>query len=287
MPIKQMRRFGHQAAGSLPFMASPLTWQNDERCIVGDVTFQTMPLDLLDVDKPSISMAGADFLLLKLRYMVERYAEVLEELRPRHIVELGILEGGSTALFWGLAHPCVMVAIDQAPPHMPALRRLDEAILIYDDVDQADRRRLAEIAEEAFGDQPLDLVVDDCSHMYDATRASFNELFPRLRAGGLYVIEDWDWTNKERIAGMWDDQVPLTRLILELLLVLASGSDLISEITIATGLTQIRRGNPSIDPRGFDLVDFLDASGRSLLTRRERVGDDLPSLADRRPADGG
>ena len=67
---------------------------------------------------------------------------------------------------------------------------------IHTDVDQSDRGHLAKIADEAFGDAPLDLVVDDCSHQYEATRASFNELFPRLRAGGLYTIEDWDWTRE-------------------------------------------------------------------------------------------
>jgi Methyltransferase domain len=268
-------------------MAGPLTWDTDERCVVGNVAFQTVPAELFDLADPSISLAGADFLLLKPRFLVERYAEVLEELRPRRIVELGILEGGSTALLWELARPRVMVAIDQRPPHTPALRKLDDGIRIYGDVDQADRERLAEIAGDALGDEPLDLVVDDCSHMYGATRASFNEPFPRLRAGGLYTIEDWDWTRHEKIAEMWADQVPLTRLILELSLVLASGSGLISEMTISPGLTQVRRGNPRIDPRGFDLGEFIDASGRSLLARGEGVGGDLPSLADRRAPDGG
>ena len=140
-------------------------------------------------------------------------------------------------------------------------------------MDQADRSRLAKIAEEAVGDEPLDLVVDDCSHMYEATRASFNELFPRLRPGGLYAIEDWDWTREKKIAEMWADQVPLTRLIVELLLVLASGSGLISEITVADEMVLARRGNAKIDSPGFDIFDCLDASGRSLLARDERLGD--------------
>jgi hypothetical protein len=41
-------------------------------------------------------------------------------------------------------------------------------------VDQANARRLAEIAGEAFGGQPIDLVMDDCSHRYQPSRASFN-----------------------------------------------------------------------------------------------------------------
>jgi hypothetical protein len=48
---------------------------------------------------------------------------------------------------------------------------------------------------EQFDGGPLDLVVDDCSHLYEPTRASFNELFPRLRPGGAYVIEDWVWAH--------------------------------------------------------------------------------------------
>ena len=39
--------------------------------------------------------------------------------------------------------------------------------------------------------EPLDLVIDDASHLYGPTMASFEVLFPRLRPGGLYVIEDW------------------------------------------------------------------------------------------------
>ena len=71
---------------------------------------------------------------------------------------------------------------------------------IHDDVDQADRAGSPRSSSEAFGDQPLDLVIDDCSHLYEATRASFNELFPRLRPGGLYWIEDWPWAHEKQIA---------------------------------------------------------------------------------------
>jgi hypothetical protein len=41
-----------------------------------------------------------------------------------------------------------------------------------------------------FGAMPLDLVSDDASHLLRETRASFNALFPRLRSGGEYIIED-------------------------------------------------------------------------------------------------
>ena len=255
----------------LPGMVGTLTWKSDERCVVGYVTFQIPPIGILESEHPSIDMAGADFLLLKPRELIDRYVEVIEELRPAGIFELGILEGGSTALLWELAEPRVMAAIDHRAPGSPALsdyvsrQGLEEVMHIHTDVDQGDRGRLAEIADEAFGDAPIDLVVDDCSHLYEPTRASFNELFPRLRAGGLYTIEDWDWTREKRLAETFADQVPLTRFILELMLVVASGSGLISEIAVADGLVQVRRGDVGVEARDFDILACLEGGGLEAL----------------------
>jgi hypothetical protein len=252
-------------------MAGTLTWKSDERCVVGYVTFQIPPVGILQSEQPSIEMEGADFLLLKPKELIDRYVEVIEELRPARIFELGILEGGSTALLWELAEPRLMAAIDNRAPGGPALRDyvsrrgLEEVMHIHADVDQADRSRLAKIADEAFGDAPIDLVVDDCSHLYEPTCASFNELFPRLRAGGLYTIEDWDWTHEKRLAETFADQVPLTRFILELMLVVASGSGVISEIAVAEGLVQVRRGDAGIEGRDFDILDCLEGGGLDAL----------------------
>jgi hypothetical protein len=260
-------------------MAHALTWQNEERCVVGDTIFQTLPVDLLERDRPHISMKGADFLLFKERPLVDRYAQLLEDLRPRHIFELGIMEGGGTALLFELARPSRLVAVDQRAPLSSNLRDYvagggrDEAVRIYDHVDQGDRERLAEIVEEEFGDRALDLVVDDCSHQYEETSASFNELFPRLRPGGLYTIEDWPWAHDELLGRMWGDRVPLTRLVLELVLAAASAPDLISEITIEANSVQVWRGDAAMDPSGFEISSCLDATGRRLMAGDERVSE--------------
>lgn len=57
-------------------------------------------------------------------------------------------------------------------------------------MNQEDREAVREIAEHEF-DAPLDLVIDDASHLYEPTRTSFDALFPLLRPGGLYIVEDW------------------------------------------------------------------------------------------------
>jgi predicted O-methyltransferase YrrM len=256
-------------------MPGRLIWQNEERCVIGDTVFQTLPVGLLDRDEPHISMEGADFFLFKEKPLIDEYVELIEELQPQHIVELGIMEGGSTAFLLEVARPRRLVAIDIKPPTKPALRDyvssrgLEDVARIHDHVDQADRERLAEIVDASFGASPLDLVVDDCSHLYEPTRASFNELFPRLRRGGVYAIEDWSWAHatlgSDSPNGLWTDQVPLTRLVFELVLAVASVPGLVSSIVIEEGSLRLRRGDADIGREDFDISACSTARGRGLL----------------------
>jgi predicted O-methyltransferase YrrM len=251
-------------------MPSSLTWQSEERCVVGDIVFQTLPVDLLEMDVPHFSMDGADFLLFKPRPLVERYVELVERLHPQRIFELGIFQGGSTAFLHELARPEVLVAIDERPPRGTVLqdyvsrRGVGKTLRIYDDVDQADRGRLAQIVAQELGDEPLDLVIDDCSHMYKPTGASFNELFPRLRPGGVYVIEDWRWAqdSAEQDEG---DELPLARLVFELVHGLMPADGLIMDVTIDADSAAVRRGDAQVDPQDFDISARFTPEARSLL----------------------
>jgi hypothetical protein len=167
------------------------------------------------------------------------------------------------------------VAIDQAPGEWPELRRLvaergfEDSARLYGNFEQSDRGRLAKIFEENFGDQQLDLVVDDCSHLYEQTRQSFNELFPRLRPGGVYVIEDWRWAHPaldaEDQEGLWPEQMPLTRLVFELVLALPSVEGLIDEIRIDQTSVALWRGEAKVDPAGFEISACSNPRGRKLL----------------------
>jgi cephalosporin hydroxylase len=148
----------------------------------------------------------------KTRPMVERILVICEELRPRRILELGTESGGSAILWNELLQPEKMVTVDldSAPLELPG-------ISTYRGVDQADTTTLREIVTEEF-DGRLDLVLDDASHFYEPTRASFEALFPLLRAGGFYVLEDWRWEIQpgfERPVS-WRDAEGLVRLVEEL-----------------------------------------------------------------------
>ena len=132
--------------------------------------------------------------------MVAQLSAVIEELQPRRIVELGIANGGSAAL---LAAPAPRRegsgARYPAPGESSAdhieRHSLNNRIRPYYEVDQADVETLRRILSDEFGEAPIDVVIDDASHELAATRASLDVLFPLLRPGGCFVLEDWAWAH--------------------------------------------------------------------------------------------
>jgi predicted O-methyltransferase YrrM len=236
------------------------------------------------------STAGR-FYIVKSLALVEAYRRLCEQVVEGAIVELGIAEGGSTALLALLAHPEKLIAIDLEPSPLAALsefistRGLEGSVRPHYGVDQSDRVRLAELVDQDLEGAPLDLVIDDCSHQYLPTRASFETLFPRLRPGGLYVIEDWnahhvtrdavraellDTTapdHEERVerfrralrssppAGETAPQEPLTRLALELFVARCSLTDVIAKVSVDEFWIVVERGDALLDPSTFRLED--------------------------------
>jgi SAM-dependent methyltransferase len=266
-------------------MRPMLTWQDDERFEVGDTTFRAM-LDREGVDyRPAAKRAvdAGDLFVAKPRWRLEGYVQLLDRLRPQRIFELGIFLGGSAALFAEIARPHRLVAIDKRPQVHPLVaeyltrRGLSDSVVMYGGVDQWDTARLAEIADEAFGEEPIDLVVDDCSHRYKPSRASFNELFPRLRPGGVYVIEDWPWAHAPvdtENDGPWSGQVPLTRLVFEVILAIPGVPGLISGVEIDSNSAYVTRGEAEVDRETFEIAACSKARGRDLLApaRQRRPG---------------
>ena len=257
-----------------------LDWRDDQHFVLGGTSFCAIAgaasgEQMVAGVKEAVD-TGSLF-IFKPRWRVDHYVELLERLKPERIFELGIFLGGSTALFAELARPKRLVAIDNRSRQLRSLtgyldrRGLSDLVRTYYDVNQADRARLMEIVGDAFGDQPIDLVVDDCSHIYKATRASFSVLFPLLRPGGVYVIEDWPWAHTrvgaEDADGLNPDRVPLTRLIFELILAIPGVPGLIESIEIDANAAQVTRGDTPADPSTFDLSKCSNARGRRLLAR--------------------
>jgi predicted O-methyltransferase YrrM len=227
----------------------------------------------------------------KPRRLVEDYAELSRTLRPQRIVELGVYKGDSTALLNELTKPEKLVSFElsaEPPPLLVnyiAAHELSASVRPYFGVNQGDRARLAAIVDAEFGDRPLDLVIDDASHLYEESAASFEALFPRMRPGGLYLIEDWRWQQQmadaaaafsasddlperarqaiaERMTeiaeGRTTPVVPLTRLVLELVLARASSGDIVSDVAVGPYWAAIRRGERALDAGTFRVAETYD-----------------------------
>jgi Methyltransferase domain len=253
-----------------------LAWKGDASFVAGKTTFHALAEGAFSV-RPDVELGEGEFAIAKPRWLVDRYAALLNELKPRQVVELGAAQGGSTLFLTEVARPQRLAAIDREPLD-EAWRRVERqaqasdlsgVVQSYGGVDQQDRRRLAEVVDEAFDGAALDLVVDDGSHLYGPTRASFNELFPRLRPGGAYMIEAWAWAHArvgaQQSEGLFPGEVPLTQLLFEIVLAIPGMPGLIENVSIAPGLTVIWRGGTEVEPGSFDVSACSNPRGRALL----------------------
>ncbi len=252
-----------------------LGWDGDERLEVGDLSF-SLSLDPAVYDRSRSALQS--FVLLKDRGMIEALVERVPETLD-NIVELGIFKGGSIALYSELFQPKTLVGIELHQHRVPALddyierHHLADRLRLFYGTSQADRARLAAIVHECFGEEQLDLVVDDGSHRYAHTKASLNVLLPRLRPGGLYLIEDWGWSHwpgeewqhpRNQFA---KERTPLTNLVIELMMAAETDPGLISEVDVTNKCAFVTRGPKSSLPADFDISASYLTAGRRIFPR--------------------
>lgn len=129
-----------------------------------------------------------------LRNYEERFKDLVD--KDVRLLELGIYKGGSLLLWRDYFPKGVIVGLD-----LNAVQIDDPGhrIHTYGGLQQ-DTLLLDRIAKET-APEGFDIIIDDCSHIGELTRISFWHLFNNhLKAGGLYVIEDW-------CTGYWDGWV--------------------------------------------------------------------------------
>jgi hypothetical protein len=243
-------------------MFERLTWLPD-RALLGDLVFR-----LEQSQSDDWELGDECFRLYKNRQLIEQFDRFWSAtgFRPRHILEIGIWDGGSTALWCEHLRPERMVAIDlQDKEDSPYFRRyvagkgLEGRLLTRWQTDQADPAALHGIVERDLGGE-LDLVIDDGSHLYAPTRTTFEALFPRLPAGGLYIIEDWAWEHWPEFQDpghIWAGEESLTPLVFELVEAAGSSRTLIRRIAVHEGFVVIERGDSVEDPHDFRLGDHV------------------------------
>lgn len=112
--------------------------------------------------------------------------------RPVRLLEIGVSNGGSLEI-WRKYLPAgsEIVGIDVNPEC--GRLTFSEGIEVFVG-DASDRATLDGI----LGDRTFDIIIDDGSHRSDHIVATFEALFPRLRGGGKFVVEDLH-------ASYWED----------------------------------------------------------------------------------
>ena len=196
-------------------------------------------------------------IILKPIAVVSRYAALLKSPAPR-ILELGIFEAGSAVLLALMVPSAKIVAIDSLnKPYLNdviAHLGLQDRIKLYHETLQQDRDQLRSIVYTEFGNEALDLIIDDASHMYSLSRRSFEVLFPFLGKNQHYVLEDWNWAHYPGVyqESKWLDEPALTNLAFELAMVAGSMNRQISSIELRD-ISAIVQKASDYDP-AFDFV---------------------------------
>lgn len=185
------------------------------------------------------------FTIVKGKAYLRFYEELAASFSPRSILELGVFQGGSYVLLDKLFNPQRMSGVDiSAEPVAPLLNYLTglQNRFVHFSTPQRNRDALTRIVRDELAGE-LDLVVDDASHTYEETRASFEVLFPLLNADGIYVIEDWSWAHTpgfQALDAPFASRPALSNLIFEQIMLLGSTSS-IAEIRILKNLYFIRK----------------------------------------------
>jgi hypothetical protein len=116
----------------------------------------------------------------------ERYLPPLRD-QPIRLLELGIHKGVSARAFSRYFRNGTIVALDIALPDVEFAPYTNLHPRICD---QRDTTKLAAISRE-FAPDGWDIIIDDASHIGHWSLTTFEALFPRLKRGGLYFVEDW------------------------------------------------------------------------------------------------
>ncbi len=204
------------------------------------------------------------FLLGKDRSMVEDQVALREREHIKRILDIGILKGGSTALYAKLFEPEKLVAIDFSVTPVEVLSNFirdhgfEGRVAPYYGVNQADANAMGRILGSNFPARNIDLIVDDASHLYFETRKTFNITLPYLRPDGLYIIEDWGWAHWQGDEWQKSHFFPsispaLSNLLIELFMLCASRPDIVKNLFITRETIVLRRGPAALEPNGFDI----------------------------------
>ena len=222
---------------------------------------------LLDWKDFSRRTSVDEIVMLKPRVWVESYADLILNQGVRSVLELGVWQGGMAMLLPLLSDEMRYVGVDISAP-IEAIeeirrsnRRIGDRTRFFFRTSQDDARLAAQVRQH-FDGQPLDLIMDDASHLYALTKRAFENLFGLLKPGGRYVIEDWAWAHWPGFAVPegWRATPALSTFLFELAMLSASAPGLIDRIEVEPSKFTVFRGNKPT-PEGWSVDGAINLNG--------------------------
>ena len=195
------------------------------------------------------------FAVVKGNLLLNAYADLLKH-HPKSIFEVGFFEGGSSVFLDCLLEPDSLTCVDLRSDRIGFCDRFIERnnrqdhFRMFYSIDQSDKATLRKMIHDFHGGE-LDLAIDDASHEYFRSRATFEALFPFLKPGGIYLLEDYAWAHTPQFQKRkrpWKKQPKaLTNLVFELTMIMASDPRIISHVEMDRASCRITRGPAELD----------------------------------------
>jgi predicted O-methyltransferase YrrM len=285
-----------------------LEWLSKNSFRLGDYDFY-VPHSINDFLANNAKIEQDKFYVAKSQEIIQRYLMMIKERKPQTIVELGVFRGGSVAFLQLAAKPKRFLALEISPERVDLLDKfiqgegveVNNSLRVAYGVDQADAPLVRQITTEHLGEgRCIDLVFDDASHLLGPTRTSFEALFPLVRPGGSFIIEDYASTHiltshwyrravegstlAQQIVteglrvGLQADRQPLQVMAIEAMLASIAAPGLVRKVIAERHWLRIVRGHKDFDdPNAFDLRS-LAADHFGLLECR--MSDELAKFVD-------
>lgn len=113
----------------------------------------------------------------------KKYEQYFEPLRqtPLKLLEIGVQSGASLRMWKHYFPNAQIVGLDYYPVDV-----MEEDRIKIVQGESSNKKALEEVLLHG----PYDIIIDDASHQNEPTLKCFEYLFPRMKPGGIYVIED-------------------------------------------------------------------------------------------------
>lgn len=207
--------------------------------------------------------------ILKPKGFIDFYENFLFNHDVKRVVEVGIFEGGMPVLLTALKEDLIYFGIDLKQEvkglsnFLDNYKDLQSRISIHYNTSQ-DSETLPKLIQDFFGNQRIDLAIDDASHQYQYSRRSFELIFPLLKEGGKYIVEDWGWSHwrNVKVPENCQNSPTLSNLVFELTMACASEPMSIQKVEVYPSFVIVTKGSKQLSSN-FRLDECIEFKGRN------------------------